>query len=152
MLYIDIDKLQAINEAFGFTPATKSFSASATWSTAPPGAKCLASRIGGRPFVIAAAGGHGGAGAAEVGKEFSRRSSQLGYVNGTESVPVSVSIGVAAASAPRERLPHLLASAELACKRAKPKGRNRIATHEDLDRATLTATRQLIRRNHLRTR
>jgi EAL domain-containing protein (putative c-di-GMP-specific phosphodiesterase class I) len=61
-----------------------------------------------------------------------------------ETVPVSVSVGVAAASSRRERVSHLLASAELACKRAKQQGRNRLATHEDSGSITLTRGRQLL--------
>jgi diguanylate cyclase (GGDEF)-like protein len=142
VLYIDIDKLQAINEAFGFHAGDEVIQRVGDVVRRHAGGEGLASRIGSDRFAILLPR-RAAPDAAEVGKRILAAASQLGYVDGAESVPVSVSIGVAAASAPRERIAHLLASAELACKRAKQQGRNRIATHEDASTATLTRNRQL---------
>ena len=130
LLYVDIDKLQTINEAFGFHAGDEVIQRVGDVVRRHAGRDNLASRIGGDRFAMLLPR-RGAPDAAEVGKRILAAASQLGYVDGSESVPVSVSIGVAAASAARERIAHLLASAELACKRAKQQGRNRIATHED---------------------
>jgi diguanylate cyclase (GGDEF)-like protein len=143
LLYIDIDKLQAINEAFGFHAGDEVIQRVGDVVRRHAGDEGLASRIGGDRFAILLAR-RNALEAAEVGRRMLAAASQLGYVDGTGSVPVSVSVGVATAHAPRERLSHLLASAELACKRAKQEGRNHLATHEDAGGATLTRTRQLL--------
>ncbi len=141
LLYIDVDKLQTINEAFGFHAGDEVIQRVGDVVRRHAGGDNLASRIGGDRFAILLPR-RGVPDAAEVGKRILAAASQLGYVDGAESVPVSVSIGVAAVSAVRERIAHLLASAELACKRAKQQGRNRIASHEDSGTGTLTRTRQ----------
>ncbi len=78
----------------------------------------------------------------DVGKKILAAAGQIGYVDGSDSLPVSVSVGVAGAA--RERMAHLLASAELACKRAKQQGRNRIETEELDGSITLLRSSQLI--------
>ncbi|HUO69036.1 MAG TPA: diguanylate cyclase, partial [Gammaproteobacteria bacterium] len=129
LLYVDIDRLQTINEAFGFNAGDEVIQRVAEVVRRSAGADGLASRIGGDRFALLLPGcelAHG----VDVGRKILAAAGQIGYVDGSESLPVSVSVGVAAAA--RERVSHLLASAELACKRAKQRGRNRIET-EDLE-------------------
>jgi len=75
--------------------------------------------------------------------------SQLGYLNGSDALNVSVSIGCAVGPA-GERLQHVLAAAELACKRAKADGGARVAVIEDLAGLTPAAARQAIASAELR--
>jgi diguanylate cyclase (GGDEF)-like protein len=142
LLYVDIDKLQTINEAFGFQAGDEVIQRVGDVVRRHAGQENLASRIGGDRFAILLPR-RGGLDAAEVGKRILAAASQLGYVDGGESVPVSVSIGVASTLAARDRIAHLLASAELASKRAKQQGRNRLATHENSETVTLSRSRQL---------
>jgi diguanylate cyclase (GGDEF)-like protein len=142
LLYVDIDKLQTINEAFGFQAGDEVIQRVAEVVRSHAGQENLASRIGGDRFAILLPR-RNALDAAEVGKGILAAASQLGYVDGGESVPVSVSIGVATTPTARDRIAHLLASAELASKRAKQQGRNRIATHEDSGTVTLSRSRQL---------
>jgi Amt family ammonium transporter len=71
--------------------------------------------------------------------------SQIGYVHGADALPVSVSIGLAMAR-PTDRIAHLLASAELACRSVKRGGERRVAlaaadaTAASSDRQTLVAS------------
>jgi diguanylate cyclase (GGDEF)-like protein len=143
LLYVDIDKLQAINEAFGFHAGDEVIQRVGDVVRRHAGEDSLASRIGGDRFAILLPR-RGALAAADVGRRVLAATSQLGYVDGVESVPVSVSVGVATAQAPRELISHLLASAELACKRAKQQGRNHLAAHEDAGGVTLTHSRQLL--------
>jgi diguanylate cyclase (GGDEF)-like protein len=143
LLYVDIDKLQAINEAFGFHAGDEVIQRVADVVRRHGGEDNLVSRIGGDRFAMLLAR-RGASEAAEVGRRLLAAASQLGYVDGAASVPVSVSVGVAATRTPREPFSHLLASAELACKRAKQQGRNHLATHEDSGSVTLTRSRQLL--------
>jgi diguanylate cyclase (GGDEF)-like protein len=140
VLYIDIDKLQTINETFGFHAGDEVIQRIGDVVRRFAGADGLASRIGGDRFAILLPRRNLPE-ATEVGKRLLLASSQLGYVDGPESVPVSASIGVAVANG-RERIAHLLASAELASKRAKQQGRNRLETYADTGTTTLTRSRQ----------
>jgi diguanylate cyclase (GGDEF)-like protein len=129
LLYIDIDKLESINQAFGFHAGDEVTQRVGDVIRRVAGPAATASRIGGDRFAVllperdvAAAG--------EVGKRILSATAQLGYVSGVDTVPVTVSIGVAAAGQPHERVAHLLAAAELACKRAKQQGRNRVGSDD----------------------
>ena len=141
LLYIDIDRLQTINEAFGFHAGDEVIQRVAEVVRRSAGTDGLTSRLGGDRFAVllpkrAITDG------LDVGKKILAAAGQIGYVDGTESLPVSVSVGVAAAE--RERLAHLLASAELACKRAKQQGRNRIESESLEGNLTLLRSRQLV--------
>jgi diguanylate cyclase (GGDEF)-like protein len=139
LLYVDIDKLQTINETFGFHAGDEVIQRIGDVVRRFAGAEGLASRIGSDRFAILLPRRNESE-ATEVGKRLLLASSQLGYVDGSESVPVSASIGLAVAHG-RERIAHLLASAELACKRAKQQGRNKLEIYADTG-ATLTRSRQ----------
>jgi EAL domain-containing protein (putative c-di-GMP-specific phosphodiesterase class I) len=75
--------------------------------------------------------------------------SQLGYLDGSEALPVSVSIGIVVGEA-GERLPHLVAAGELACKRAKAEGGGRVSAIEELATLSNAATRQALAAAELR--
>ena len=141
LLYIDVDRLQTINEAFGFQAGDEVIQRIGDVVRHCAGTDGLASRIGGDRFALLLPK-RAVAAALEIGKRLLSAASQLGYVDGAESLPVSVSIGVAVAE--HEPIAHLLASAELACKRAKERGRNRIESNELAAGVTLLRSRQLI--------
>jgi diguanylate cyclase (GGDEF)-like protein len=141
LLYVDVDRLQTINEAFGFHAGDEVIQRIGEVVRRCAGTDGIASRIGGDRFALLLPK-RGVADALEIGKRLLSTASQLGYVDGAESLPVSVSIGVAAAE--HEPIAHLLASAELACKRAKQQGRNRIESNELAGGVTLLRSRQLI--------
>ncbi len=127
LLYVDIDKLQRLNDAFGFQAGDEVIQrvAEVVRRVAP---QSLATRLGGDRFALFLA--QGSAQAAESAKRVLLAAAQLGYVNGTDSVPVSVSIGVASVDSHPQTFAHLLAAAELACKRAKQQGRNKIVVQD----------------------
>ena len=120
MLYIDIDKVAAINEAFGLSAGDEAIQCVGGLVQRAAGAQGLASRIAGDRFAIALPGSTL-EDANALGARIVAAASQLGYLDGSESLPVSVSIGAVVGSA-GERLQHVLAAGELACKRAKAEG------------------------------
>jgi len=141
LLYVDVDRLQTINEAFGFNAGDEVIQRIGEIVRRCAGTDGVASRIGGDRFALLLPQ-RSAADALEIGQRLLLAASQLGYVDGAESLPVSVSIGVAAAE--HEPIGHLLAAAELACKRAKERGRNRIESSEPSGSVTLLRSRQLI--------
>lgn len=148
MLYVDVDALEAINETFGLSAGDEVIQRIATLIQRAAGADALVCRLGGDRFAIALPD-RTAAQADEVAKALLEAVSQLGYLNGSDALKVSVSIGIVAV--PRgERLPHALAAAELACKRAKADGGARAAAIGDLAALTPAAARQAIAAAELR--
>jgi diguanylate cyclase (GGDEF)-like protein len=60
---------------------------------------------------------------------------RLDYVVGSQAVEVSASFGVAQVGEGRHPLAHALAAAEIACKAAKDRGRDRVEIYEDTDQS-----------------
>jgi diguanylate cyclase (GGDEF)-like protein len=139
LLYIDIDKLDAVNQAFGLHAGDDVIQRVAEVVSRAAGPSALVSRIGGDRFAVFLAQ-HNPEQANDVALQIIDATARLGYMSGADTVPVSVSIGTVAASS-RDRVGHLLACAELACKRAKRQGRSRIALYDE-DVALLPARRR----------
>ncbi|RPI58100.1 MAG: bifunctional diguanylate cyclase/phosphodiesterase, partial [Lysobacterales bacterium] len=148
VLYVDIDDLEAINEAFGFHAGDEVIQRVGTLVQQAAGADALVSRLAGDRFAVVlperAAGKR-----SEIADTIVASARQLAYLNGSKALQVSVSIGSVVGPA-GERLPHVLAAAELACKRAKAEGGARVAAIGDLATLTPTATRQAIAAAELR--
>jgi diguanylate cyclase (GGDEF)-like protein len=148
VLYADIDELDAINEAFGLSAGDEVIQRVGALIQSAAGGDALVSRLAGDRFAVALPQGdaaHGNAVAAKILDAVG----QLGYVNGTDAMQVSVSIGSAQAPA-GERLQHVLAAAELACKRAKADGGARVSIIDDLAALAPAAARQAIAAADLR--
>ena len=64
-----------------------------------------------------------------------RRSASLDFVSGPRTVDVSASFGVARVVDGKHPLSHALAAAEIACKAAKDRGRDRVEIYEDADQS-----------------
>jgi len=139
LLYVDIDKLEAINQAFGLHAGDEVIQRVAEVVSRAAGENALVSRIGGDRFAVFLAQPNA-AQAEEVGSTIFDATTRLVYMSGADTVPVSVSIGVVGASQ-RDRVGHLLACAELASKRAKQQGRSQIVLHDE-DVALLPARRR----------
>ena len=149
VLYADIDKLQAINTAFGLSAGDEVIGRVGALVQQVAGPNALVSRLTGDRFAIVLPEGTA-AQASELSAKVLDAVSQLGYLNGTQAMQVSVSVGTVLAPA-GERLQHLLAAAELACKRAKAEGGARAAAIDNLAGLTPAAARQAIAAADLRT-
>jgi len=141
LLYLDIDRLQVINEAFGFQAGDEVIQRVAEVIRTTVGPEDYASRISADRFAVFLPQRNPRQ-AVEIGERILTGLSQLGYMNGEESVPVSASVGVAVSQSARDLVQHLLASAELSCKRAKQQGRNRVELHTDNGSEMVTRRRQ----------
>jgi diguanylate cyclase (GGDEF)-like protein len=142
VLYADIDELEAINETFGLSAGDEVIQRVGTLIKNAAGAEALVSRLAGDRFAVALPGGTAER-AREVAANVLAAASQLGYLNGSDALQVAVSVGVAVGPA-GERLPHVLAAAELACKRAKGEGGARVAAIDDVAALTPAEARQAI--------
>lgn len=148
VLYVDIDRLGAINEAFGLGAGDEVIQRVGALVQKAVSRDALVSRIAGDRFAAVLPDGTL-AQAGETAANILAAVNQLGYLNGSEALPVSVSIGVVVGPA-GDRLPHLLAAAELACKRAKAKGGGRVAAVEDSAALPAAAAREAVAAAELR--
>jgi diguanylate cyclase (GGDEF)-like protein len=130
LLYADIDHLETINEAFGFHAGDEVIQRVADVIRRAGGPAAMVSRIGADRFV-ALLPQVDLADATLVGKRILAATSQLGYVQGAQSVPVSTSLGIVMIDRGCERVAHVIAAAELACKRAKQQGGGRVVAADD---------------------
>lgn len=142
LLYVDVDELAAINEAFGLSAGDEVIRLVGSLVQQAAGATALVSRIAGDRFAVVLPECSLTA-AADVGAAILDATSRLGYLRGAEALPVSVSIG-AVVGAARGRLGHLLAAAELACKRAKRAGAGRLEAMEDAETLAPAPTRHVL--------
>jgi diguanylate cyclase (GGDEF)-like protein len=148
LLYFDIDKVAAINEAFGLSAGDEVIQRVGALIQRAAGAQSLVSRVSGDRFA-AALPGRGLEEARELAQKIGQTTGQRGYLHGGDARPVGVCVGGVAVAA-GERLPHVLAAAELACKRAKAEGGGRVAAIAEAAKLTPAAARQAIAAVELR--
>ena len=86
LLYVDIDKIAAINEAFGLSAGDEVIQRVGALIKRAAGAEALVGRIAGDRFAVALSG-RGLEEASALGDKLVRASSQLGYAHGGEALP-----------------------------------------------------------------
>jgi Amt family ammonium transporter len=83
--------------------------------------------------------------AQQIGDMLRRQCAELTYARGDGTVQVSVSLGVAELpEESRNRLAHGLANAEIACKAAKDRGRDRVEIFQDADQSIMRRSTDII--------
>lgn len=128
LLYADIDRLQTINDAFGFQAGDEVIQRVAELIRGALSPSDIACRIAGDRFAVflsAKTEEEATALAAELKAAVSR----LGYLQSGQAVPVAISIGIAPHEPGVRDAGHLQALAELACKEARQEGGNRYAVY-----------------------
>jgi diguanylate cyclase (GGDEF)-like protein len=131
VLYIDVDRLHAINEKSGMHvgDALLGQLGELVRQRLPPGA--FGARLSGDRFVVMLPAQVRDAETfAEALREGAER---LPLLQDESRLPVSISVGVAALDASAEEPIYALAPAETACRAAKDRGRNRVEIYEQSD-------------------
>lgn len=132
LLYVDIDKLHLINDSFGFDAGDEVIKRFAEILRERLGPQDLAGRIAGDRFAVLL---HAQdlSNAQGFAESLCEAMASLRYLRGDKSVPMSMSVGTARLTGGGDNLAHALAAAEVACKAAKDRGRNRVEAFQDDD-------------------
>jgi diguanylate cyclase (GGDEF)-like protein len=130
VLYGDIDQLHVVNDLLGFEAGDQVIAAVAHALQAQLATRdAVLSRLSGDRFTIffpdcpldrARA----------IGDELRDAVSAMPLSIGTDSIPLSISFGAAHVRGGERSFDHALAAAEVACKAAKDRGRNRVESYE----------------------
>jgi diguanylate cyclase (GGDEF)-like protein len=136
ILYLDIDRLHVINETFGMHVGDDVIASVAECMSKAIPQSALSARISG-DRLAALIPSTSLAAATEVAELVRAAAAAIVPRAGQGSFEVSVSIGVAPIGESDNPLAHALATAEIACKAAKDRGRNRIESFQDSDQSII---------------
>jgi diguanylate cyclase (GGDEF)-like protein len=125
LLYFDIDQLNVVNENHGMHVGDDIIKGIARLLSQRAREGTLVARVGGDRFSMFLPG-CGIEPAARIAEELRSSTIRLSGVRGDKPLLVSLSIGVARLGDRDKRLDHAMAAAELACRTAKERGRNRV--------------------------
>jgi diguanylate cyclase (GGDEF)-like protein len=136
ILYLDIDRLHVINETFGMHVGDDVIVSVADRmaKAMPPGA--LSARISGDRLAALIPNSSMDC-AAAIAEQIRVAAEAIVPRAGQGSFEVSVCIGVAPIGRSDNPLAHALATAEIACKAAKDRGRNRVEMFQDSDQSII---------------
>ncbi|MDH5273328.1 MAG: EAL domain-containing protein [Gammaproteobacteria bacterium] len=134
VIYVDIDRLHVLNESLGMHVGDSVIVRVAEVIRQSLAPRMLASRISGDRFAIFVPESsiettH------EIADNLRLSFERLGFLRERQQVEVTASFGVANVVHGNHPLSHALASAEIACKAAKDRGRNRVETYFDGDQS-----------------
>ena len=134
ILYLDIDRLHVVNETFGMHVGDEIIASVAECMAKNLPAQALSARISGDRLaaLIPALPLEG---AARIAEAIRMACTSIVPRTGGGSFEVSVCLGVAPVMKSAHALAHALATAEIACKAAKDRGRNRVERFQDSDQS-----------------
>ena len=136
ILYLDIDRLHVINETFGMHVGDDVIvSVAERMGRVLPGG-ALAARISG-DRLAAFIPNIGLDASAVIAQRICEGAASIVPRAGQGSFEVSVCVGVAPVGRAENALAHALATAEIACKAAKDRGRNRVEVFQDSDQSII---------------
>ncbi len=148
LLYVDIDQLNVVNENHGMHVGDEVIQSVAHLLSRRGREGTLVARVGGDRFSMFLPG-CGIEPAARIAEELRGAAIRLSGARGDKPLLVSLSIGVARLGDRDRRLDHAMAAAELACRTAKERGRNRVEVfygneqHSVTNRASLSFAAQV---------
>jgi len=134
VIYIDIDRLHVLNENLGMHVGDEVIMRVSEVIRRHLTPRMLAARISGDRFAVFATDMPLDD-AQTVAENLRDGLEQLGFVSGAQTVDVSASFGVARVVDGKHPLSHALAAAEIACKAAKDRGRDRVETYQESDQS-----------------
>ncbi len=136
ILYLDIDRLHVINETFGMHVGDDVIVSVAEGMAKSLPAGALSARISGDRLAALIPNSNMEA-AAIVAEKIRAAAAAILPRAGQGSFQVSACIGVAPIGRSDHPLAHALATAEIACKAAKDRGRNRVEMFQDSDQSII---------------
>jgi diguanylate cyclase (GGDEF)-like protein len=136
ILYLDIDRLHIINETFGMHVGDDVIASVADCMAKALPVGALAARISG-DRLAAFIPNLGMDAAANIAEKIRAATAAIVPRAGQGSFEVSASLGVATIGRGDNSLAHALATAEIACKAAKDRGRNRVEVFQDSDHSII---------------
>jgi diguanylate cyclase (GGDEF)-like protein len=136
ILYLDIDRLHVINETFGMHVGDDVIATVADCLARALPDPALSARISGDRFAVLIP---------HVTMEVAKSTAEIIRAAAAAIVPragqgsfeVSASLGVAPIGKGENALAHAMATAEIACKAAKDRGRNRVEVFQDSDQSII---------------
>ncbi len=134
IIYADIDRLHVLNENLGMHVGDQVIVRVAELIRRHQTPRMLAARISGDRFALFATDSTLDA-AQTIAESLRDSLGNLDFVAGTQAVEVSASFGVARVMDGKHPLSHALAAAEIACKAAKDRGRDRVETYAEADQS-----------------
>ena len=144
VLYLDVDRVHVVNDNFGMHVGDELIGKIAEVLRKKPRPGALASRIAGDRFAVFLPDCTLEF-AQQIGDMLRRQCAELTYARGDGTVQVSVSVGAAELPVEsRNRLAHGLANAEIACKAAKDRGRDRVEVFQDADQSIIRRSTDIV--------
>jgi len=134
VIYADIDRLHVLNENLGMHVGDDVIVRVAEVIRRQLAPRMLAARISGDRFALFV--GDANLDTAQTVAENLREAiGRIEFVAANEPLEITASCGVARVSESKHPLSHALAAAEIACKAAKDRGRDRVEIYEDSDQS-----------------
>ena len=150
VIYLDIDHMRVANELHGFELGNELIVRVAdTLSTPLLPHDALAARISGDRFAVILPGATPGV-AVGIAQNLQAAISRLVIGPSKEAFDISISCGVSALIAMPDGLARAIAAAELACKSAKNRGRNRVELYDFADGSMMRRHRDTMAVGQLR--
>jgi diguanylate cyclase (GGDEF)-like protein len=134
VVYVDIDRLHVLNENLGMHVGDEVIVRVAEAIRRSVTPRMLASRISGDRFALLLPGASVDQ-AQDLAERLRDSLERLAFVRDRQTVDVTASFGIAAVVSGQHPLSHALASAEIACKAAKDRGRNRVEVYAEGDQS-----------------
>ena len=136
VLYLDGDRMHVVNDNFGMHIGDEVITKIAEVLRRKPRPGALAARVAGDRFAVFLPDCKLEF-AEQIADAICRQCAELSYTRGDATVQVSASIGVAELQKEPAALAHGMASAEIACKAAKDRGRGRVEIFQDADQSII---------------
>lgn len=134
VIYADIDRLHVLNENKGMHVGDEVIVRVAEVIRRHLSPRMLAARISGDRFAVFVPESSLET-TQEIAENLRSGLARMEFIEGQQTVEVTASFGIAEITDGKHPLSHALASAEIACKAAKDRGRDRVEIYEDSDQS-----------------
>jgi Amt family ammonium transporter len=137
LVYLDINGMRAVNETFGYDTGDEAIVRIAGLLATPllP-SDAIAARTAGDRFVVFLPG-HDAVAAQSCAHALQKEAESVVFGEGKQRITLSLSCGVARFTSSEQAISRIIAAAELACKTARERGRNRCEVYLDVDQSMM---------------